>query len=164
MKKPMFLTPELLDQCLGIVGPALTENFITSVPGRVVACIQVLNPLYENEPIPLWTGILGEKDLEKWPHDYNKFVFAKACAAFRTKLSGHVLNSTAPHLLTEDDFKFAGGVYYNGIVVATSGLASWEDDLLVSNMFAGMIEALVIKAANKKLAEKILFLGDKPVE
>ena len=75
MKKSVFLTPQLLDECLELVGPALTQKYITSVPGRVTACIQVLDPLCENEAVPLWTGILGEKDLEKWPHDYNKFAF-----------------------------------------------------------------------------------------
>lgn len=161
MKKPMFLTPEFLEECLRILGPMITENFITKVPGRVAICIQVLDPTNPNA-VPLWTGILGsEPDSEKWPHPYLKFVNAKAVSAFNTRMSNHEVQASAPYLLVGDDFKFGGGIYYKGLVVATSGAACWEEDVAISGMFIGLIEGLLLKAANTKLAQKILFLREE---
>ncbi len=160
-----FLTTGLINECFAMIAPMLTERFITSVPGRVGACIVVLDPspfLEEpsSHPPVLWSGTLGESDITKWKYPYNVFAKAKAELAWRTKMSNHIAMAAVPHLLTGEDFKFAGGVYLNGICVGTSGLAKWEHDLFVSNMFAGMIDARVVEAANAKLAEKILFLRD----
>ncbi len=138
-------------------GPLFEDRFITQVEGRVAAVITVLNPHHTREnshqPMVLESIILGNKDVSKWQHPYNEYAEAKAKAAWRSARSNHLIFAGAPHLIESDDFKFAGGVYDDGIVVATSGLKCWEDDLFVSQVVASAIKAHVIKTANPVINE-----------
>ena len=138
-------------------GPLFTDRFITKVEGRVAAVITVLNPHYTREnshhPTVLEDLVLGDPNVSNWKYPYNEFALAKAKAAWRSARSTHLMFAGAPHLIEAKDFKFAGGVYDDGIVVATSGLKTWEDDLFVSQVIASAIKARVIKAANVVINE-----------
>ena len=157
IEKTATLTRTATLEVFQMFGPLFTDRFITKVEGRVAAVITVLNPHYTREnshhPTVLEDLVLGEKDASEWPHRYNEYAMAKAEAAWRSARSNHLMFAGAPHLIEANDFKFAGGVYDDGLVVATSGLKCWEDDLFVSQVIASAIKAHVIKAANVVLNE-----------
>ena len=146
-----FVTPELLDEIFAGFKERWTEKYITSVPGRIAAVILVLDPAepagVSPQPVKLWQGVLGEPDTSKWPYRYNDFAFAKARAAWRTQMSNHLMFQRNCELIQKGDFKFKGGIYVNGLVTATSGLKSADEDVDVSNEFASAISIEVSKRA-----------------
>ena len=160
LRKSAFVTTTLLDQIFNAVKELWTQKYITSVPGRLAAVIIVLDPAHpveeSHEPIELWSGILGEDDCSKWPEDrpWHNFAFAKARAAWRTKMSNHQMLSI-PEMIQVGDFKYQGGIYVrNGLVVATSGLKTADEDVEVSDQFARMITVEVCKLAEASSRDK----------
>jgi len=166
IEKPTLIRTVTLE-VFEMFGPLFTDRFITQVKDRVAAVITVLNPHHTREnshaPMLLEDLILGDPNVSNWKYPYNEFAKAKAKAAWRSARSNHLMYADAPHLARTGDFKFAGGVYDDGIVVATSGLKCWEDDLFVSQVIASAIKTRMIKASNAVLAgpkdtKELLFL------
>lgn len=159
LNKSKFVTIELLERVFGRFKDEWTRKYITEVKGRVAAVIIVLDPAVMQEPIKLWTGIIGEQNTAKWPEDrpYHEFAFAKARAAWRTGMSNHEMFMN-PELIQEGDFKYEGGIYFSGgLVVATSGLAKATDDTIVSAEFAREISTEVRKLLVESLSYKEKF-------
>ena len=163
MRQSALLTTALVEQALSILRPSI-EGIIKIDPVRMVACSVVLNPIVPclvgqgAVPPVLWQGFVGEENRNKWPNPYNEFALAKAQLSWRTGLPSHLVQRDRPFLFEGGDFKFGGSIVFNGIVVATSGLA-WHHDLWISGMIASACYALSIGAFEAELARKPYFVG-----
>ncbi|HTK33235.1 MAG TPA: hypothetical protein VL335_01660 [Candidatus Paceibacterota bacterium] len=144
MSKSKFVTAEMIEEIFQEQCADLTKRYITNVPGRTAAVIIVLDPVITVDsgldPQVLWRGTLGEQEETKWPHKYSEFAFAKARAAWRTKMS-NIDMFKKPALICEGDFRFPGGVYFNNLVTAISGFKTGDDDHIAAETFAIQINA-----------------------
>ncbi len=156
MTQSALLTPELVGQVAEILRPSI-EAIIKIDPKRKAAYVVVLDPA-SHITATLWEGVFGEKDKTKWPNPYDKFANAKAAISRETGLSGHIVQRDRPFLYKRGDFKFGGSIVFNGIIVATSGLA-WHHDLMISGMVASSLYALSIGAGEVEHARKPYFIG-----
>ena len=160
LNKSAFVTEDLLEKIFARFKDEWTRKYITEIKGRVAAVIIVLDPAHPVEeshaPVELWHGILGEQNPENWPKDrpYHEFAFAKARAAWRTKMSNHEMFMNL-ELIQQGDFKYEGGIYISGgLVIATSGLTRATDDTIVSSEFAREIHTEISQLWQQALADK----------
>lgn len=81
-------------------------------------------------------------DTTKWEYDYARFAREKAQVSWRTGLDTRIVKYMMPQLYEQGDVIYAGGVCYDGIVVACSGVES-EYDEVFARLIASLIEAKV---------------------
>jgi hypothetical protein len=67
-------------------------------------------------------------DESKCETRYSVFASHKAWLSWQHRLSTRVIQEERPYLLEKDDLLYYGSVYYEGIVVATSGLTQEHDE------------------------------------
>ncbi|MES2314697.1 MAG: hypothetical protein V4524_02040 [Patescibacteria group bacterium] len=154
-----FITTELLDEILAQEKDAWTQKYINEGK-RTAVVILVLDPSkplgISPEPVKLWSATLGQQDREQWPKNRNwdKYVFAKARAAWRTCMSNHNMLMN-PEIIAKGDFKYEGGIYVSGgLVIAVSGLAKAPDDTGLASEFHFKITSKV-SALQEKSKEEV---------
>lgn len=122
----------------------------------------IMDPLLGPSSCSFEEAILYEYsvgDRNQWDADYAAFAHAKARAAWRTGLDGHMVQELRPHLLTARDTVLWGSVVVDGIVVSASGADPWFDEA-----FAGTVAMLLRALAKAGIArerERHLFLPAK---
>ncbi len=157
LHKSKFITRGLLEEIFQEIKDEWTKKFITDVPNRVAAMILVLDPAQtaenSHEPVELWSGILGDQNPANWKHNYHDFAFAKARAAWRTKMDNDDMFEY-PELIQEGDFKYHGGIYRNGLVIAISGLQTADQDVDRANEFYNLVSKKLIQLFKDTTADK----------
>lgn len=154
-----LLTAAIVEQAIDILYAGVAD--LIHIRERVVARIVVLDPTTPQECVSLpvlWEGGIGEEDSTKWPKPYSEYALRKAELTWKTKLPSHLVQRNNPYLFENDDFKYGGSEYREGIIVATSGLA-WHDDYLVSASLAAMLHAMTIGAFEEELKKESYFIG-----
>lgn len=68
--------------------------------------------------------------------DYSQICRGKARISWRTQMSSREVVKLHPGLLQPGDAKYAGAVYYHGLVIAASGVKSFWDEAISMNLGA----------------------------
>ena len=93
-------------------------------------------PDYPVSPYALYERSFGR---EFWESPYDEIAKRKAIQLWTGRNDGR--SGSMPHLLFSRDTPFRGGVYREGIVVASSGLQPWFDRM-ISGIVADVLIAL----------------------
>jgi len=101
-------------------------------------------------------------NVDAWEHPYDDIALAKAKLSWRTGFSTREVIELYPHLLEEGDVRWAGGIVFNGWVVAYSGDKAYLDEAVAYTQ-AAMLTAGARSFLNSLLEEHpdISFLGDE---
>lgn len=86
-----------------------------------------------------------------WEYPFDRYALSKSRQVWRTGQDGYELQQRRPYLLAEGDTIYAGGVNLLGIVVACSGVRSFDDESF-GYMIAARCRAIAI--ANRERREK----------
>jgi hypothetical protein len=119
------------------------------VSGEHVLHVVVLDPRAKPGRVSFDDAVLHEEsvgDPQAWGADYRGFARAKAELSWRTGCDTHVIQELRPHLLGPGDTLLWGGVWRDGLVVATSGAHPWFDEAF-ANAVAGFVLALAHERA-----------------
>jgi hypothetical protein len=119
------------------------------VSGEQALHLVVLDPAAAPGRVRFPDAILHEEsigDPETWGADYRGFARAKAELSWRAGCDTHVIQEFRPHLLRPGDSLLWGGVWRNGLVVASSGAHPWFDESF-ANAVAGFLLALAQERA-----------------
>ncbi len=115
-------------------------------------CIVVGNPLIPAGSMPRHeftsNGILYERALgnkKQWKNGYDVFAKEKAYLSWKHRMTTQQIQTLCPHLLERGDILYYGSAFYDGIVVAASGVDPFHDEM-VSWWVLAAIRALCISS------------------
>ena len=128
-----LLTPDLVKAIIEILKPAIQG--LLAAYGR--ECLYVV-VLYPGSGQPLFSESVGAEIPPNKP--YADVALNKARLAFRTSMNTGAVITQAAHKMRVGDVVYQGGVYYDGLVVASSGAQAALDEA-VSSMIAAQLSA-----------------------
>lgn len=115
--------------------PSITAAMQDGTFKRSDLCIVVVNPSIVpgsmKRPAFMRRGILYEHCIgkkSKWKNDYSMFAKKKAYESWLHRMSGRMIQACFPHLLRKGDILYPGGVCFNEVVVASSGVEDYNDE------------------------------------
>lgn len=145
-----FINSETVTQGFRLVVGAIEAALGSGLTKRDALHVVVLNPgVRFDDPVLYENAVLAERsfgDRASWEHPYDQIAHAKAKLSWRTGLDTHVALQLRPDLIGKGDVVYRGGVCFNGIVVACSGVEAEYDE-----MFARWIAAAIYGLAARRL-------------
>ncbi|KUM26660.1 hypothetical protein AU467_20190 [Mesorhizobium loti] len=151
---PKYLTSQLAETAVALVlGAVMYSGRMAAIVDGHNCHIVVLVPSLRdipqaddinwapNDPVaPLCIYEISVGNREEWSNEFDKTARNKALQLWRGQsMDGNT--EPMPHLLFPNDTPFWGGVKRHGIVVATSGLQAYFDQM-ISGMIADAIKGL----------------------
>lgn len=149
-----FLDDRLLNQVVELVAPIVQAK--AQATGRKGAAIVIPDPLVKNiRSDSLFQVTIGDLSKEE-QGKYNRIATRKAAwCVDEQKDTSEILKN--PMLLRVGDTHWPGGIYRDGLVVATSGL-EYEDDVAVSEIFASLVLCEMRKIGQRLRDDKVAII------
>jgi hypothetical protein len=162
MRKSAILTKKLADKAIQHVLPAILAMMESKTAKRHALHIVVMEPLSTpTDPGGFNRAILTEyfikQDGVEWEHPFNKFARLKTELTWKNRRDSAEIRNAAPWLFQAGDFKYAGAVIRDGIIVGVSGVQA-EYDQMYAEWIAAAIKAECLLRANEALLDKEFFI------
>lgn len=151
-----FLTKAVAEKAVTLVMPSILRMMEDHEVPRAALHIVIIDPLAPasgDAATPaqgqiLYEHSIGNQEGPDWA--YGRFARKKAELAWRHRQDTLVTAAHQPHLMAGGDCKWPGGVYFEGLAVAASGVQGFFDE-----MFARWVAAACVALA-KQAMEPIL--------
>jgi hypothetical protein len=130
---------------VALASPSIERALADSaVSGLGVLHLVIIDPTARPGERPFDSAVLHEAsigDRSRWDVDYAAYARDKARTAWRHAMDTRRLATLEPQRLGSDDSPLAGGICFEGLVVAASGaMPQWDEAFAL--MVAGVLRAL----------------------